>query len=81
MKETVTIYRCDSCYNELSNQVGAIPHLSLTFTKHSGRVSPEEGAWKHTSEIQPGIYQFCNTNCLAAWINKELVEEVPHEVD
>jgi len=72
-RETVTIYRCDWDNKVLSgDSSGGIPHLSITIQGASGRVEPlagEKPAWEYTRILPPGIHQFCNTACLAHWVD------------
>lgn len=78
MKTTTIVYRCDNDNKTLSDsEAGGQSHLSIVFGARSGRVSPvigENPVWKYTAWLQPSIYQFCNTRCLAAWVDRKLAE-------
>lgn len=77
-------YKCDSCYKELSNDVGeGKPHISLIFNSPSGWVAngADKGMpahWRHTSFTQ-GIYQFCNEKCLADHFKKLAKDSGPQK--
>ena len=76
-KETVTTYHCDYEDKVLSNNAGAMPHLSIIINAPSGRVAPVIGktpVWKYTNLLPVGVHQFCNADCLAQWVNKVLDE-------
>jgi len=78
MEENIRIFRCNACKGLLSSPAvePKIPHevagshWSLNFTKQSGFVSG--GPSGHfLYRIEPGIYHFCDENCLAKFFARQ----------
>lgn len=61
------VYSCDACQAVLSDPMNKVAreHISIRIGQESGWVRQTPDGWFPHSDVAPGIYQFCNTECLA----------------